>query len=166
MLIIAPRGIYPSPVGGYGWQKYLGDRWPRLNDFQPAINSILELMSVKKFAQAQSDYSRFFLAGFSQGAALAYAFAIEHPDKVSAVAALSGFLPDDVESSVEQIDLNSLPIYITHGNRDELVPVNKARYAVEVLTQAGAEVSYCEESVGHKLSAACFNGMESFFNSL
>ena len=74
-------------------------------------------------------------------------------------------MPNDVETSIDNINFKDLPIYITHGSLDELVPVKKARTAVEVLSRAGAKVSYCEESVGHKLSAACFNGMESFFNS-
>lgn len=163
-IIIAPRGIYPSPLGGYGWQKYSGDNWPVMEDFQLAINSILDLILMPHSTQA--DFSQLSLVGFSQGAALAYAFAIEHPKKVSAIVTLSGFLPNDVESSLKHIDLQGLPIYITHGNQDELVPVDKARYAVEILSLAGAEVSYCEENVGHKLSVACFNGMESFFNTL
>lgn len=163
-IIIAPRGIYPSSLGGYGWQKSDGDRWPDMNDFTPAVNSIVELISDEELVQA--DFSRLYLVGFSQGAALAYAIAIKYPDRVSAIAALSGFLPNNVESSIENADLNGLPIYITHGSQDDLVPVDKARFAVETLTQAGAKVSYCEEEVGHKLSATCFNGMESFFNSL
>lgn len=163
-IIIAPRGIFPSPLGGYGWRKSNGDRWPNMDDFTPAINSINELIS--KIELVQADFSCLYLVGFSQGAALAYAFSIEYPDRVSAIAALSGFLPKDVESTIENSNLNGLPIYITHGSQDELVPVDRARYAVETLTQAGAKVSYCEEEVGHKLSATCFNGMESFFNSL
>jgi len=163
-MILAPRGIYPSPLGGYGWRKSDRDRWPNMDDFTHAINSINELISKKDLVQA--DFSRINLVGFSQGAALAYAFSIEYPNRVSAIAALSGFLPSDVESTIENSNLNGLPIYITHGSQDELVPVDRARYAVEALTQAGAKVSYCEEEVGHKLSATCFNGMESFFNSL
>jgi phospholipase/carboxylesterase len=163
-IIIAPRGIYPSSLGGYGWQKSDGDRWPDMNDFTPAVNSIVELISDEELVQADS--SRLYLVGFSQGAALAYAIAIKFPERVSAIAALSGFLPNNVESTIENTNLNGLPIYITHGSQDDLVPVDKARFAVETLTQAGAKVSYCEEEVGHKLSATCFNGMESFFNSL
>lgn len=161
--LITLRGFYPTPLGGYGWQSSGEDKWPTLNDFQPAINSILEVIEIKNFPQC--DFSDLTLVGFSQGASLAYAFSIEHPEIISAIAALSGFLPNDVETSIDNINFKDLPIYITHGNLDELVPVKKARTAVEVLSRAGAKVSYCEESVGHKLSAACFNGMESFFNS-
>jgi hypothetical protein len=46
---------------------------------------------------------------------------------------------------------------------DDLVPVNRARLTVELLEKAGARVIYCEENVGHKLSANCFRGMGEFF---
>jgi hypothetical protein len=32
-----------------------------------------------------------------------------------------------------------------------------------MLERAGAQVTYCEEDVGHKLSAPCFNALKSFF---
>jgi hypothetical protein len=34
---------------------------------------------------------------------------------------------------------------------------------VALLEKAGATVTYCEEDVGHKLSAGCFRGLESYF---
>ena len=43
-VIVALRGIYPSPFGGYGWQKNTGERWPNLNDFQTAINLIMNFI--------------------------------------------------------------------------------------------------------------------------
>ena len=160
--VISLRGFNPTPIGGYGWQISGEGKWPTLNDFQPAINSIVEFIQIKNFPQC--DFSDLTLVGFSQGASLAYAFAIEHPEKISAIAALSGFLPKGVERSIDKNSFKGLPIYITHGSLDELVPVEKARTAVDVLSRAGAIISYCEESVGHKLSATCFNGMESFLN--
>ena len=160
--LISLRGLYPTPLGGYGWQSSGEDKWPTLTDFQPAINSISEIIELKNFPQC--DFSNLTLVGYSQGASLAYGFGIEHPEKICAIAALSGFLPKNIELSMKKYSLEGLPIYITHGSLDDLVPVEKARTAVDVLSSAGADVSYCEEPVGHKLSTACFNGMETFFN--
>ena len=161
--VISVRGFYSTPLGGYGWLKPGGDKWPTLKDYQPAIRSLLEFIDSRTFPQC--DFSDLTMVGFSQGASLAYGLALEYPEKISAIAALSGFLPKDVISSIEKTSLKDLPIYITHGSLDELVPVDKARTAAEFLSRVGAKVSYCEESVGHKLSAACFKGMETFFNS-
>jgi len=45
---------------------------------------------------------------------------------------------------------------VAHGTQDQLVPIDRARTSIELLEQAGAQVTYCEDEVGHKLSAnAC-----------
>jgi predicted esterase len=44
------------------------------------------------------------------------------------------------------------------------VPIALGRRAVEILELAGASVTYCEDEVGHKLSASCFRGLEAFFS--
>jgi phospholipase/carboxylesterase len=109
---------------------------------------------------------RFFIFAHrrvSQGAALAYAFTLLHPERVRALAALAGFLPEGAASHLSEAQLRGLPVYISHGTQDQLVPVDRSRQAVELFDQVGAEVSYCESEVGHKLSAACFGGMEVFF---
>jgi phospholipase/carboxylesterase len=54
-------------------------------------------------------------------------------------------------------------VFIAHGTTDNLVPVEMARESANLLKQAGANVTYCEEEVGHKLSAPCFRGLEAFF---
>jgi predicted esterase len=54
-------------------------------------------------------------------------------------------------------------MFIAHGTDDDRVPVEKARLSAELLENAGAAVTYCEEQVGHKLSAKCFRGLEAFY---
>jgi predicted esterase len=54
-------------------------------------------------------------------------------------------------------------VFVAHGTRDELVPIERGRHTVQTLEQAGAQVTYCEDDVGHKLSAACFRALEAFF---
>ena len=103
--------------------------------------------------------------GFSQGAALAYTFALLYPEGVSSLAGLSGFLPDGALTLAKGQPLKRKPIFLAHGTQDELVPVKRARQAVKLLEQAGAQVTYCEDDVGHKLSVSCFRGLESFFRS-
>jgi predicted esterase len=46
---------------------------------------------------------------------------------------------------------------------DEMVPIGRARRVVKVMKNAGAEVLYCEEDVGHKLSSGCFRGLDEYF---
>ena len=54
--------------------------------------------------------------------------------------------------------------FVAHGTQDNLVPVERARESIELLEQAGAQVTFCEAEVGHKVSADCLRGLESFFS--
>lgn len=160
-LLVAPRGLYPTALGGYGWQPALGRTWPEVEEFRPAMESLLDLLAPQNFPVA--DLAQIHLVGFSQGAALGYSWALAYPQRVRALAGLSGFAPGGVETLVKAQPLAGKACFMAHGTQDELVPVERARQARQTLLDAGAQVTYCEDEVGHKLSASCFRGMEKFF---
>lgn len=166
MLLIVPRGLYTTPLGGFGWHPYQGGTWPRMDDFRDAVEAITELLVPENFLDFlvdETSFSRIRMLGFSQGAALASVYAMMHPNRVVSFAGLSGFLPDGSSSIITSRPLKNIPAFIAHGTKDELVPVERARRGVGVLRKAGAVVTYCEDDVGHKLSLSCFQGLESFF---
>jgi phospholipase/carboxylesterase len=179
-LMISPRGLYKSPLGGYAWHEHRSNDWPAVDEFRPAVDTLVDLMQAdnslqgafagtledteaSKVALARADFSTVSLVGFSQGAALAYSFALLYPERVHLVGGLAGFMPDKVEDLVARQPLDRIKAFITHGTQDEIVPVEKARRSVELMQQAGADVTYCEQQAGHKLSASCFRALESFF---
>jgi phospholipase/carboxylesterase len=159
-LIIAPRGLYSTRANGYSWHPELPKPWPWISDFQPAVEKIFSTISLHNFPDG--DFSQLNLIGFSQGTAMAYSMAILEPRRIASVAGLSGFLPDGASTWLTDDRLMELPMFIAHGTEDELVPVEKARQSVDLLEKAGAAVTYCEDNVGHKLSAKCFRGLEAF----
>jgi phospholipase/carboxylesterase len=161
-LLIAPRGLYSTEgVAGYSWHPQVPKPWPWLDDFAPAVEKLFSLVSSQYFPEG--DFSSLHLVGFSQGAALAYSMAITYPERVASLAGLSGFLPDGASTRLRNERLKGLPVFIAHGTEDERVPVEKARTTVGLLQDAGAEVTYCEDTVGHKLSAKCFRSLEAFY---
>lgn len=161
-LLIAPRGPVPVGPGGFGWHDNLGETWPRVEHFRPAVESLVDLLTPFNFPSGDLDQP-LRLVGFSQGAALAFTFALLNPKWIRAVAGLSGFLPAGAASLVQGKPLRGKPVFMAHGTQDVLVPVERAREAVRVLQQAGARVAYCEDDVGHKLSTACFSSLGAFF---
>ncbi len=160
-MLIAPRGPFPTPLGGFGWHAYKAKIWPWLDEFQPALKALDTLLTPENFPQA--NIGHLHLVGFSQGAALAFSFLLENAGRIASVASLSGFLPYGVDAIEIDESLAGIPIFIAHGSEDDLVPVDRARGAVAFLEAAGARVTYCEDEVGHKLSTNCFRGLESFF---
>jgi phospholipase/carboxylesterase len=159
--LIAPRGIYPAPIRGFSWQSPTSRLWSWVDDFQPAIEALLGILTPENFPSG--DLGKVNLVGFSQGAAFAYSFALQQPNRTAAAAGLSGFMPDGADALARNRPLEDKHIFIAHGSEDELVPVARARLAAEVLQQAGAQVTYCEDQVGHRLSANCFQGLQKFF---
>jgi phospholipase/carboxylesterase len=160
-LLIAPRGLHASPLGGYSWHLHKEKRWPSVEDLSPAVDALQELLTPEHFPRG--DFSTLRLAGFSQGAALVYTFSLQRPERVIALAGLSGFMPEGAALLAAGQPLRGKRAFVAHGTLDERVPVERARRAVEILEQAEAQVTYCEDEVGHKLSAPCFRGLEAFF---
>jgi phospholipase/carboxylesterase len=160
-LLISPRGIFDTPLGGYGWQDNTVKGWPKAADFQTSIEALLDLVKSLDFPGINVD--QFDLMGFSQGAALANVMTLMYPEWIHKLASLSGFLPDGIESEIGAEPLQGKKVFIAHGRMDEMVPISKGRHVVQVMKNAGAEVQYCEEDIGHKLSPGCFRGIEEYF---
>lgn len=163
-LILAPRGLHAAPGGGYSWHPDSRQGYATVDDLRPAVEALVRLLRREHFPQA--DFSRLRAIGFSQGAALTYTLGLMQPGLLDAFAGLSGFLPEGAEEMIARKPLEGKTAFVAHGTRDETVPVELARRSVELLEESGARVTYCEEDVGHKLSAPCFRGMEAYFAGL
>jgi phospholipase/carboxylesterase len=65
---------------------------------------------------------RVFLAGFSQGGAIALAAGLRHPQPLAGVIALSTYLPIAQHSEAERHAANAaVPIFMAHGDQDPTV---------------------------------------------
>lgn len=93
---------------------------------------------------------RIIIAGFSQGGAVAYHAAIEFPEALAGLFALSTYFAthDKVRAS---IDNKKLPIHIFHGIHDGVVPEAAGQQAVERLQQSGYRPSYRTYAIDHSL---------------
>jgi phospholipase/carboxylesterase len=168
--MFAPRAPYASTIGGYSWlppevrQGRPSDGFlPDLDEFRPVADRLLQAFehwTVK--AGAPSD--TFDVMGFSQGAAMCYALAAFYTQRVGRILALAGFTPRSEPAPGAYTALAGKPLYIAHGSKDETVPVQLAQQTVRMLQSVGADVTYCESEVGHKLSAQCLKGIESFYS--
>ncbi|MDP2778174.1 MAG: hypothetical protein Q8O48_11075 [Anaerolineales bacterium] len=75
---------------------------------------------------------------------------------------LAGFMPPGVDDLISKKPLAGKNIFVAHGTKDKLVPVDLAQTSIGLLEQAGAQITYCEDVVGHKLSANCLRALEAY----
>lgn len=148
VVIVAPRAPLAAE-GGYGW--FL-DRTREAEDLQVGVDALHAFIQALP-AQYPVDLEHLYLMGFSQGAALAYAYTLQHPQPVRALAALAGYLPVPARAWATPGRLVGKPVFITHGTQDEVLPVEAAQKAREAMVGAGATVEYHEHPTGHKLNA-------------
>jgi phospholipase/carboxylesterase len=165
-LVVAPRGIYNATEGGYGWQNYLPGRWPQTDEFQPALQYLSDILDELTQRFPQGDFTRPNWMGFSQGGGLAYTWAMRHPERVNKLAGLAAFLPNGAAALAAQKPLAGKEVFVAHGTQDKMVPIGRARQAVQILEQAGARVRYCEAETGHQVSLECIHALEAYFNDL
>ncbi len=161
--ILAPRAPYETAPSGYSWRPDKEGRhsWPTLEDLKPAIGSLLNLVDAYA-AESGMDAAQFDAVGFSQGAVLVASLALLHSERIGRAGMLAGFIPQGAESLAQAHPLDGKPFFVAHGTQDPRVPVENARAAVQVLEEAGAQVTYCEDDVAHKLSLKCLRALESF----
>ena len=98
--------------------------------------------------------NRIFLAGFSQGAVIATATALHHPEPLGGVIALSGYIPWAEETLRHLPTANArLPIFIGHGMEDDIVPVALGQRMYHALKSAGLPVIWHEYPMPHSVCA-------------
>ncbi|HSQ39286.1 MAG TPA: dienelactone hydrolase family protein, partial [Anaerolineales bacterium] len=160
----APRAPHPAPQGGYSWRLPRADSFgrPSLEDMRESAEALIRLVDAYA-AQSQVDASRFDVMGFSQGAALSNVLTCLHPQRVHRAGILAGFMPSGMEGIISQKPLAGKSVFVSHGTQDNMVPIDRARASMSLLEQAGADITYCEAEVGHKVSADCLHGLENFF---
>jgi phospholipase/carboxylesterase len=158
--IFSPRALYPAAAGGYSWTPEPTDRAALFKDSADRLNDLLiRLLETYHLSPASID-----LIGFSQGAALAYIFALRYPDQIHRLGALSGYLPPGAENLIIPGSLRNARILMTHGTEDPIIPLTEARHSAMLLKPTLARVTYCEEKTGHKLHVTCHRQLIAFFN--
>lgn len=166
--MIAPRAPSPTQMqqGGYSWRPNATDTDDRLRveELQPAAETLIRLLD-EYSASVGLDASMFDVMGFSQGAAMSSLLAFLYPQRVRKAALLAGFVPDGLEELVSQRPLQGKHFFVAHGTKDLTVPIERARASIALLEQAGAQVMFCEDDVGHKVSVTCLRALKDFFTA-
>jgi len=155
--VVAPRGPLKLSLGwtvGYAWYEFanLGD--PEPEGFQQSVDRLVALVDHVR-DRWQLAREQLVLLGFSQGAVMSMCVALTIPERVGGVVALSGYLPRPEVWQPPRTDLGGMPVRVTHGTYDSILPVAWGRAAAERLRQYNADVRYEEFPMDHEVNTAC-----------
>jgi phospholipase/carboxylesterase len=162
--ILAPRGRYQAEDKGYSWREVTSEDWgkPSFESMSVSIEALIQLVDeISLSMDIHSD--QFDVMGFSQGGALANMLAVLRPQRVRRTAVLSGFIPNGADEKFGPHSLDGKPFFVAHGSQDPLISFERARSMVSLLERAGAQVTFCEAEVGHRVSAKCLKGLGKFW---
>jgi phospholipase/carboxylesterase len=121
---------------------------------EPGIRASQELVE-KMIAQSrESGMKRIVLAGFSQGGAIALQTALRYPQRLAGVMALSTYVPIASSLTAERSEANQgLPIFMAHGQFDDLIPLERAKRSRELLEKLGYAVTWKDYPMPHAVCA-------------
>lgn len=155
-LVLCPQGPVTVPVGpglhGYGWFPLQPGKPPDEEEFRKGAGALRAFFEAAKEVYP-IDPDRVVLAGFSQGGAMAYEWALSEPKSFAGLIALSTWLPEPLASAVgEKPGQDELPVLVLHGTTDEMVSIEMARASRERLREFGVQLMYRELEMGHEVS--------------
>jgi phospholipase/carboxylesterase len=132
LLILAPEATSRT------WDLILGGFGPDVNFINRALHTAYQTVHI--------DQNRIFTSGFSDGASYSLSLGLTNGDFFTRIAAYSpGFMRAAAQRGQPRF-------FITHGNMDEVLPVESSRYIVEQLQSAKYEVEYREFDGPHAVS--------------
>ncbi|MDF0708299.1 dienelactone hydrolase family protein [Flagellimonas okinawensis] len=92
------------------------------------------------------DKKRIYLTGLSRGGSACWELATQYPKKFAAMAVVCGMTPLPYAHWIDR----ELPIWVFHGDRDEVIQVGESDRMVAKLREMGHEVRYTRyKGVGH-----------------
>lgn len=126
----------------------IGRTWALMGDDTdtPNLNRILDHVSDRW----RIDPERLLLTGMSDGGTFCYVSGLEAHSRFTHLAPVSATFHPLMAAMADPERARELPIYMVHGARDWMFPVEVARHARQALTAAGADVNYREiEDLSH-----------------
>lgn len=160
LIIISARAPQNLGFGSYAWYtiNFTADAG-KFSDIPEALEA-RELIA-KFIDEIQDKYKispeKTFLLGFSQGTILSYSVALNYPEKIQKIIALSGYIiPELLPKDLETKDYSKLDFFISHGSVDQVIPLEWANKAPNFLNHLNIKNSFQEYQVGHGVAPKNF----------
>ena len=161
LVCISARAPYPLDFGGFAWFNI--DRGPEgvSFDFAEAMESLVQVLALVEALVEEYQPPCVFVGGFSQGASMALAAALQRPEIFAGALALSGvygeaLLPEDPET------VRGFKVFMAHGRQDPLIPIDQARASKALLDPLGLDLVYNEYDMPHAIDQPCLEDIDAW----
>lgn len=166
LFIISVRAPYPMQPYGNAWYAINFDasqgKWNDNVQARQSVELISEFIDYACHTYAV-DSKNVTLLGFSQGTILSYAVALNHPEKVKNIIALSGYISEEIiPESISKSEVSHLNFFCSHGSVDQVIPIDWARKAPEFLKALDINHVYSEYPVGHGVAPQNFHDLKAW----
>ena len=125
-----------------------GDWWTRQGE--DLILAVLSAVS----REYHVDLDRVFLTGMSNGGIGTFLIGLNHPDRFAALIPMAAVFPSALFPLLD--NARNLPIYLIHGAKDQVMPVQYSRDVAAYLEQKGYQVVYREHEREHPVAGGHF----------
>lgn len=159
----AVRYIFPNaperPVtinGGYvmrAWYDILGTDLQRREDESGLRESqaLIAALIDREVARGMPSH-RIVLGGFSQGCAMTLQAGLRYPQRLAGLMGMSGYLPlgDTIDAERDAANADT-PVFLAHGQFDDIIPVARASATRDRLKTLGYTVDWHEYPMPHSV---------------
>lgn len=149
-MVVSARG--PVKIRrGHGWFLRRHVLKEDRSSFDAGIE-ILDEFIASVLSRYPIDPGKLFIAGFSQGGALASSLAAMNADRFAGTILLSAPAPPVPLIDPAYDKLRGHPIFMSHGTPDATVDIGQGREHRDQLIAAGADVTYREYDIQHEVT--------------
>ncbi|MGC6421843.1 MAG: alpha/beta hydrolase [Flavobacteriaceae bacterium] len=159
--VVALNAPIRLPFGGYAWYELqFTAGMERLSNLDQARTSLdLLQQNCSYYCEKYGlDTKQVTFLGFSQGAILSWALALDAPACVQRVIGLSGVIdPDLIKRPLASY--RNITAFASHGTQDATIPIHYSRETVVPLQENNPHVTYKEYPSGHTIDPNNFQDM-------
>ncbi len=144
LLVNAPDEYY----GGYSWFNFAGDYAPGVVRSRKLLFDLLDAQRAQGYASEQIS-----LFGFSQGCLMTLDAGLRYPHRLAGLVGISGavFEPETLLKEISPQG-RTTPVLVTHGAQDTVIPISRTRPQIQLLTQAGLNLTWREFMKAHTIA--------------
>ena len=123
-----------------------------LADEKESRAAIIKLID-QLIVRYNGDSDKVVVAGFSQGAIMSLNLMLTNPDRILSAGCFSGRMMKGIKPMVKDMrSLKSKQVFISHGTKDQMLPIHNAVECQAQLEKWGVDVTTITDEVAHTIS--------------